>query len=186
MRKYLLSAALLSSMVLVAGANSASAANLSITNLPGTNVTATGDCGFTCDDWLGAGPMNATTDTLSFVASIFNPNGSTGIETYLISDVHGSASDILNLFWTPSGVDVDNLTVNFCATPALGSCATIGTVHNVSQDADGNVAFGSPFDPDIAIEVASPGEVPEPASLALFGVGLAGLGIIRRRRTTQR
>jgi hypothetical protein len=46
----------------------------------------------------------------------------------------------------------------------------------------GNTNPSEWFVDDIAVVDAGVASVPEPASLALFGIGLAGLGVIRRRR----
>lgn len=63
--------------------------------------------------------------------------------------------------WTPAGVSFN------------GTAYSIDFGGTVDQTGYDNITFGS----------ATPGKVPEPASLALFGIGLAGLGFMRRRRT---
>jgi hypothetical protein len=61
--------------------------------------------------------------------------------------------------------------INVGSIPVLGTAATGIVIIGASG--------GTITNPD------PPTSVPEPMSLALFGVGLAGLGMVRRRRTTQ-
>jgi hypothetical protein len=190
MRKYLLSAAVLSAMVLAASGNGASAANLSVVDTEGAsgNVTATGDCGFNCNDWSGgATGVTAGSETWSGNSVIANPSGNHSVvsDVDLIDAPDGQLDGILDLSW--GGGSTETLGISFCGISALGGCSQTGTfVNTYTEDATGSASFGDPVDGHMSIEVSTPVPAPEPASLSLLGAGLAGLGLIRRRRRQTR
>ena len=71
-----------------------------------------------------------------------------------------------------AGFDVNNFIVNLKLSNTAGGSLANTVLTGVSGNLTGNVS--------LAYSYASP--TPEPASLALLGAGIAGLGAIRRRR----
>jgi hypothetical protein len=72
--------------------------------------------------------------------------------------------------------------------------STGDSVHSTSPSSQGNYAFGWPFTPgtsdplvmSVSYEGQATVETPEPATLIILGAGLAGLGLVNRRRAAKR
>ena len=68
---------------------------------------------------------------------------------------------------------------------SMGSVADFNANIWLAEDFDGNFVEGFYFD-TLSAPVAIAAEMPEPATLMLFGFGLAGLGFAARRRAGRR
>jgi hypothetical protein len=122
---------------------------------------------------------------------VFQNTTSTVGDTYVVTvgagvldfgfdtNVNGGGVSVSNLNPPPNSSDFVDMFYGRCDKSGA-STADVGQSFCISPD-DGGLGPDDNHD-DLVVKVSAVPAVPEPASIAIFGAAIAGLGLLRRRR----
>jgi len=108
---------------------------------------------------------------------IFEIGGVTEYFNVGISTDNSTWIDLGNVLGQPTGIDIDSF-----AGVVQGAFYSFVRLRDVTPNQSGFPYGEADIDAVGAISSAPPVDVPEPGTLVLFGMGLAGLGLARRRK----
>lgn len=159
------------------------------------------------EDWIETDPndVDIVSNQLKLAknggaATTQNPLSTTGYENIMLTydwwgDDNDELGDVLEVYWSDDGTNFDLLISHDLTSSGFGNInlsalgaddlATIAIRFTLAASDGNDLAFiDNVLLAGDLIEILPPPPVgvPEPGSISLFGIGLAGLGVISRRR----